>query len=222
MRALCYRVDLLLVLITLRVWRTSAAGVWGCLAWRQTSGCDATGSQRDPSGDMPCHLTIQSGRSGFCSCAEFGAEGHDSEKKFATHHVGCVHEPFQCREACLDIIPTHAPTHAPTELLIPMCGKGGEWDAVEGKLEISHLLRSKWNANPAAHVAAVVAALSDAINLVVPDRCAVLPSAVRPRGSTHSHTTVHRLTSRPRLSLPRSLQAAHPRSSSRMEKKAAS
>ena len=157
----------------------AAAGTFGCVAFRNTLHCDGTGGQRDPSGDLPCHLTIPSGKSGFCECAEFGQES-GAEQKWAEHYVVCEHAPFTCKSACLAVAPSRAPTEVPSTLVLPQCGTSsdGVAMALEGKLEVLHLLRSRWDANPAVHLAAVVAALSDVMNSVVPEACAIMETQI--------------------------------------------
>ena len=175
------RVPPLFALLAHAALRGAAAGTFGCLAFRNTLHCDGTGGQRDPSGDLPCHMTIANGASGFCECAEFD-QASGAERKWAEHYVTCAHAPFTCKSACLAIAPSRAPTAPPSTLAAPRCGAATDTGvvamALEGKLEVLHLLRSRWVANPAVHLAAIVAALSDAMNTVVPDACAVATTQI--------------------------------------------
>jgi len=60
-----------------------------CVKWRQTGECSASG-KRQPQDDRDCHITIQSGWSGYCEC-EGGVRAGESV---------CKHEEFTCAEKC--------------------------------------------------------------------------------------------------------------------------
>jgi len=60
----------------------------GCLAWRQTGGCSATG-RREPNNDKDCQIQIQPGASGYCEC-----EGG------VTNGADCGHPQLSCALAC--------------------------------------------------------------------------------------------------------------------------
>ena len=66
---------------------TDVAADWktGCIAWRQTGGCNANGD-REPKGDQNCNKQVSDGSSGFCEC-----EGGRVAKR-----VGCKHKAFTC------------------------------------------------------------------------------------------------------------------------------
>mmetsp|Transcript_42687 Transcript_42687/g.134493 ORF Transcript_42687/g.134493 Transcript_42687/m.134493 type:complete len:112 (+) Transcript_42687:793-1128(+) len=84
--------------------------VSGCVAFRQTSGCDPEGG-REPHKDKPCDhevttmagamheshppppRQIPSGMSGYCECGE-----GDHRMK-----VRCRHQPFRCDEVCVKV-----------------------------------------------------------------------------------------------------------------------
>jgi hypothetical protein len=63
-----------------------------CVAWRETSDCDADGNKRVPEKDETCLAFIANGRSGYCEC---------SNREF--QHYGCVHTPFECEEVCREV-----------------------------------------------------------------------------------------------------------------------
>ena len=61
----------------------------GCLGWRQTGGCSASGA-RESSNDKGCCDYVQMGNSGYCECAG-GAQ---------VRAVGCGHDNFHCQSEC--------------------------------------------------------------------------------------------------------------------------
>ena len=61
----------------------------GCIAWRQTAGCDPQG-ERESERDGACTVVVSRGDSGFCEC----------EGGRRVHFVTCDHAPFTCAVAC--------------------------------------------------------------------------------------------------------------------------
>ena len=66
-----------------------------CVSWRQTGGCDATGSQLEPQNDRPCSASIAPGSSGFCECeggVKRGMTGCEGTARFTCEAV-CAGTP---------------------------------------------------------------------------------------------------------------------------------
>ena len=61
----------------------------GCIAWRQTAGCDPQG-ERESDRDSACTQVVSRGASGFCEC----------EGGRRVNFVTCDHAPFTCAVAC--------------------------------------------------------------------------------------------------------------------------
>lgn len=61
----------------------------GCIAWRQTAGCDPQG-ERESDRDGACTEVVSRGASGFCEC----------EGRRRVSFVTCDHAPFTCAVAC--------------------------------------------------------------------------------------------------------------------------
>jgi hypothetical protein len=82
----------------------SPPGPLGCVMWRETKNCDATGHDREPKNDKPCAMPIKAGLSGYCECT-------GGAKRML---VGCGkgrHE-FTCNEVCRgDAPPPPSPAH---------------------------------------------------------------------------------------------------------------
>ena len=66
----------------------------GCSAWRQTSGCVASGP-REPHFDKGCYATIDGGASGYCECTGGSTVG-----------FGCGHSVLRCSSVCARLAPS--------------------------------------------------------------------------------------------------------------------
>ena len=64
----------------------------GCIAFRRTRACDPHGD-REHHKDRGCDDKIDNGVEGFCECSEGDYR----------HHVSCQHDPFFCREICIQV-----------------------------------------------------------------------------------------------------------------------
>ena len=103
-----------------------------CTAWRETNGCDSTGTNVLPANDGGCDKIINAGESGFCQCGwlqDVGGiwyedkRGQDSLTHAANNQgFGCdapsyLREGFTCANVCLGVMPTFGtavPSAAPT------------------------------------------------------------------------------------------------------------
>ena len=104
----------------------------GCTAWRETTGCDATGTKRLAGSDHPCSKKITAGESGFCECGYkkvgtlYPSATYTLDKRGQDLHThapnnlgfGCdaphyLRNDFTCTEVCEGALPTFK-THSPT------------------------------------------------------------------------------------------------------------
>ena len=69
--------------------RSPSPSSGGCVAWRQTAGCDPQG-ERESGRDGACTDVVSRGDSGYCEC----------EGGRRVNFVTCDHAPFMCDVAC--------------------------------------------------------------------------------------------------------------------------
>ena len=67
---------------------------FGCVGWRQTSGCSAAG-RREPGGDKACDAAVPPGASGYCEC-----RGLKDGAAWRVRLSSCDHPPFTCADEC--------------------------------------------------------------------------------------------------------------------------
>jgi hypothetical protein len=66
---------------------TTCGGESTCVSWRQTGDCSGTGP-REPQFDQACHVSIESGWSGFCECIH------------GEYPFDCAHDVLTCQDVC--------------------------------------------------------------------------------------------------------------------------
>eukprot|EP00930_Biecheleria_cincta_P057624 TRINITY_DN43525_c0_g1_i1.p1 TRINITY_DN43525_c0_g1~~TRINITY_DN43525_c0_g1_i1.p1 ORF type:complete len:669 (+),score=104.34 TRINITY_DN43525_c0_g1_i1:37-2043(+) len=92
--------------LLLRRLQEAAGSAVSCM-WRQTGGCVADGTQREPGLDKLCSESLPTGASGFCDC-----DGNDVKSPDEPGFV-CDSSPGSCDEVCPK--KTHASTSAAPE-----------------------------------------------------------------------------------------------------------